>query len=93
MALVIVHKPGMAPRLGHTMGDEIESARQWRAANPGAAVYVVMSSMDLPNPGTAWVSTADELIEMVDAPDHDDEEPMPDDWHDDPQAIFGDPRA
>lgn len=30
---------------------------------------------------------------VVDAPDHDDEEPMPDDWHDDPQAIFGDPRA
>lgn len=74
MALVIVHKPGMAPRLGHTMGDEIESARQWMAANPGAAVYVVMSSVDLPNPGTAWVSTADELIAIADEPDHDDDD-------------------
>lgn len=66
MALLIVHKPGHAPRLGHTIGAEIDSVRKWKEANPGAAIYVVLSSMDLPNPGTAWVQTADELIATCD---------------------------
>jgi hypothetical protein len=90
MALVIVHEPGMAPRLGHTMGDEIESVREWRSANPSAAVYVVMSSMDLPTPGTSWVTTADEMIAIADEPDYDDDEPECDRCHGDGRDPWND---
>lgn len=65
MALIIVQKPGSAPRLGHTIGDVEESVRAWQAANPGAAIYVIESSVDLPSPGTAWVTTADEYLHMI----------------------------
>jgi hypothetical protein len=73
MALVIVHEPGITLRIGHTIGDEVESVREWRKSNPSAAVYVIQSSVDLPPPGTAWVQTADEMIAISDLLDCDDE--------------------
>jgi len=64
MALLIVHKPGHAPRIGHTMGDEAASVAEWKKANPDAAIYVIDSSVTLPSPGTAWVDTADDFLAM-----------------------------
>lgn len=63
MAILIVHAPGRAPRVGHTIGDEAASVRQWQQANPGAAIYV-LDAPTLPSPGTAWVSTAEEFVAM-----------------------------
>jgi hypothetical protein len=63
MALLIVHKPGHAPRVGHTIGDEAASVAEWQKANPDAAIYV-LDAATLPTPGTAWVSTADEYLAM-----------------------------
>lgn len=66
-AMLIVHKPGQCPRIGYTIGDEAESLRKWQQANPGAAIYVIQSSVDLPPPGTAWVQSSEEFLQMDDA--------------------------
>lgn len=61
--MLIVHVPGMCPRIGYlNPADELASMREWQAANPGASIYVVRASIDLPSPGTAWVDTIEQAI-------------------------------
>lgn len=76
--MLIVHKPPNCPRIGYlNPADELASMREWQAANPGASIYVVQASIDLPSPGTAWVDTIEQAIfnaEWAEGPD-----PWPDD--------------
>lgn len=61
--MLVLHEPGMAPRIGYPTGDEVQSVRRWQASTkPAAALYVVQSSAPLPSPGTAWVDTAEEFL-------------------------------
>jgi hypothetical protein len=97
--MLIVHKPGECPRIGYlNPANELASMREWQADNAGAAIYVVQAQ-ELPTPGTGSVYTIEQAIfeaEMAEGPDpwtDDDTETEPDDWHEDPTAIFGDPRA
>lgn len=61
--MLIYHEPGSSPRIGHTLGDEVQSVRRWQeSAKPAAALYVVQASAPLPSPGTAWVDTAEEFL-------------------------------
>lgn len=60
-AMLIVHPPGKAPRVGYPIGDLADNLRELKKHYPGAAIYVLQAP-DVPPPGTAVALTAEEVL-------------------------------
>lgn len=65
-AMLIIHQPGKAPRIGYPIGYLADSIREWKKHYPDASIYVLQSP-DVPPPGTAVVVTAEECLAINDA--------------------------
>lgn len=65
-AMLIVHQPGKALRVGYTIGNVANNLREWKKHCPNAAIYVIQAA-NLPAPGSAVVVTAEEYLSIDDA--------------------------